>query len=406
MPNVVFVAPFFFETTLGFVDAVSRLPGVRLALVSQEALDRLEPGLRGRLVAHVQVERALDPRLLRGAVEEAGRDLGSIDRLLGTLEELQVPLGEIRDRLGLQGMGAEAARNFRDKAQMKRALAAHGLPCARHRLVRSSPDALDAARDIGFPLVVKPPEGAGARSTFRINDESALIECLRGMAPSPELPLLLEEFLVGREHSFDSVCVGGELVWSSINHYFPTPLEVLREAWIQWCVVLPREVDRPGYDLIRAAAARALPALGMRTGLSHMEWFEREDGSIAISEVGARPPGAQFTKLISAAHDFDLNRAWADLVVNDRFEPRPRPYAAGAVYLKGQGRGSVREIHGLDQAQRELGPLVFAARLPELGQTPSGSYEGEGFVILRHPETTVVENGLRRVLELVRVELG
>ena len=40
------------------------------------------------------------------------------------------------------------------------------------------------------------------------------------------------------------------------------------------------------------------------------------------------------------------------------------------------------------------------------GQGPSGSYEGEGFVVLRHPETEVVEKGLRRLVTLIRVEMA
>ena len=36
---------------------------------------------------------------------------------------------------------------------------------------------------------------------------------------------------------------------------------------------------------------QALGALGMGTGLTHMEWFLRADGSAIVSEVGARPPG-------------------------------------------------------------------------------------------------------------------
>ena len=65
----------------------------------------------------------------------------------------------------------------------------------------------------------------------------------------------------------------------------------MRNPWIQWSVLLPREIDGPQYDDIRQVAFRALDALGMETGLSHLEWFRRKDGSIAISEVAARPPG-------------------------------------------------------------------------------------------------------------------
>ena len=34
-----------------------------------------------------------------------------------------------------------------------------------------------------------------------------------------------------------------------------------------------------------------LRALGLRTGFTHMEWFRRPDGSVAVSEVAARPNG-------------------------------------------------------------------------------------------------------------------
>jgi hypothetical protein len=56
--------------------------------------------------------------------------------------------------------------------------------------------------------------------------------------------------------------------------------------------------------------------------------------------------------------------------------------------------------------RRELGDLVVEAKLPRAGQSPSGSYEGEGYVLLRHPDTEVVRRALRRVVELVRVDLG
>jgi hypothetical protein len=159
-------------------------------------------------------------------------------------------------------------------------------------------------------------------------------------------------------------------------------------------------VDDPRYDDVRGVVSQALDALGMDTGLSHTEWFRRPDGSVAISEVAARPPGAQFTSLISWAHDVDFYRVWARLVVLESFEPPERRFAAGTAFLRGQGRGDVRAIRGLSQAQRELG------RLPRPGQKPSGSYEGEGYVILRHPETEVVADGLRKLVSMIRVELG
>jgi hypothetical protein len=49
---------------------------------------------------------------------------------------------------------------------------------------------------------------------------------------------------------------------------------------------------------------------------------------------------------------------------------------------------------------------VVEARLPQLGQPQPTGYEGAGYLIVRHAETRVVEQALRRAVELIRVELG
>lgn len=407
MPCVAFVAPFAMEATLRFVRAAARLPGVRLGLITQEPLERIPQPLRGQLAGHWRVDDALSAEQIVWAAEGLRGQLGGLDRLIGTLEQLQVPLAAARTRLGLPGLSVEAAENFRDKARMKTVLRAAGLPCARHRLCASASEAWAFAREAGYPLVVKPPAGAGAKATFRVDDAAGLGDALAVHAPCAGREVLLEEFVQGEEHSFDTVSIDGKPVWHSLSHYRPTPLEVLRHPWIQWCVQVPREIDHPRYDDIRRVGFAALEALGMRTGVTHMEWFRRRDGSIAVSEVAARPPGAQFCTLISFAHDIDFYAAWARLVVEGAFEVPERRYSAGAAYLRGQGgRGRVRAIHGLQEALHDLRHLVVEAHLPSVGQAPTGTYEGEGYVILRHPETEVVRAGLERLITNVRVELA
>jgi biotin carboxylase len=287
---------------------------------------------------------------------------------------------------------------------MKDLLRRHGLPCARHLRATNEAEALSFAEEVGYPLVVKPSSGSGARDTFRVENETQLRDGLALKAGGGDT--LLEEFVRGREHSFDSVLRGGRLVWFSCCHYLPGPLEVIEKPWIQWCVIIPREARHPRYDDIRVAAEQALGVLGMTDGLSHLEWFLRDDGSLAISEVGARPPGAQFVSLISYAHDVDMYRAWAELMIFDRFEPPDRPFAAGAAFLRGQGSGRIVAIHGIGETMREMAGVAMEVRLPPSGAAPRSTYEGDGWVIVRHPRTDVVEAALAKVVRTIRVELG
>ena len=105
MKNVVFVAPFFAETTLRFISAVARLEGVRTTLVSQDPKTKIPAELRHRLADHIQVKDALGPAGIRPALQAVNAKSGPIHRLIGTLEELQVPLGALRDEMGIPGMG-------------------------------------------------------------------------------------------------------------------------------------------------------------------------------------------------------------------------------------------------------------------------------------------------------------
>jgi len=181
---------------------------------------------------------------------------------------------------------------------------------------------------------------------------------------------------------------------------------VLRNPWMQWVVLLPRDINGPEYAGIRQIAPVALRALGLRTGLTHMEWFRRPDGSVAISEVGARPPGAQITSMLCFAHDFDLYRAWSELMIDGTFSPPVRRWSAGTVYLRGQGAGLVQRVHGLDLLPAAVKDLVVDSRLPAPGQPSSGSYEGDGYITVRDRETAVVTGALKTILATVRVELG
>jgi biotin carboxylase len=405
VPNVVFVAPYLLASTRRFVHGACAVPGARVALVTSEPAAALGPALSAELARYVHVGDCLDPAALRDGVREAGRQLGSVQRLLGILENLQEPLAHIREELRITGMDAAEARRFRDKAVMKDTLRAAGVPCARHGLARNAEEAWRTADHCGFPLVVKPPEGAGARGTFRAQTAEQFGQWLAVAPPTPEAPAQIEEFVVGEEFSYDSVTLAGTEVWHSINRYQPSPLTVIENPWIQWTVVLPRHIDGPEFDPVRGAARAATAALGMWNGLSHLEWFRRPDGTVAVSEVGARPPGAQFSTLISLAHEFDLYQAWPHLMIHDEFHPPARRWAVGAAYLRAQGHGRIRAVHGIDSLDPWVRELVVSASLPDAGTATSGTYEGDGVVVLRHAATDMVERALMELVSKIRLEV-
>ncbi len=405
MKNIVLVAPFFRENTNRYIRGLARHANtIRLGIISQEPLEGLEPALRERVSAHFQVSNSLDGAELTRACRGLTVRMGPIDRLLGPLEQLQVPVAEAREAVGIEGMWTEAAHNFRDKNKMKEVLRRAGVPVARSRLLTSEHDAWSFVQEVGFPIVVKPPAGLGSKGTWRIRNTEEMRETLSQLRPSGTNPVQAEEFVTGQENTCETITIRGKHVWHSGTRYLPGPLEVLENPWMQYCVLLPRDEAEPNFTSFQPVNRAALDALGMDTGISHMEWFRRKDGAAVVSEVGARPPGAGIMPLMSVANDTDMIDRWCDLMVTETWPQLKRKYAAGCAFFRGQGTGRVKAVHGLDRAQEEIGSLVVQRQLPQIGQQKASSYEGEGWAVVRHEDTKVVLHALRRLVSLVRVE--
>lgn len=404
MKNVVFVAPFFRPATLRFVRAVASIEGVRLGVVSQDRIEHMPPELRARIDGHYQVEDALSVAHLARGVRAMQKHFGRVDRLLGTLEHAQEQIAAVRGLLGIEGMQPDVCERFRDKSVMKEVLRDAGLPVARHRRIHAAAEAHAFAGEVGFPLVAKPLAGAAAVATHRATTSEELERIMRALSPSPQHPVQLEEFVTGLERSFETVSIAGEPVWVSYTEYTPQPLHVMENAWIQWTVTLPREESTDDLEAIREPALAALGALGMQTGLTHLEWFRRPDGSVAISEVAARPPGAQIMSLNSYAHETDMYRAWARLVVLDEWDVGPRKWAAGCAFFRAERPGRVTGIRGLDEAQSKIGGYVVEARFPEVGWQTTSGYEGDGYAIVRGATTDEVRKALSTLVSMIKIE--
>jgi biotin carboxylase len=402
--NVVFVAPFPIETTMRFVRATARLEDVRLLGVVHTPPD---PGTPDAALYHdvVRVTEPLSVKDTIDGVEVLARRHGKIDRVVGILEALMVQMAEAREHHGVPGTPRETAELFREKSRMKDALRAAGLPVARHKLLTGEADARAFAREVGFPIVLKPPSGMGAKATFRVASEDALVRAVQGMAVRPDSPVLAEEFLRGREFSMETVTIGGKPRTSSFSRYLPPCLEVVETPWIQWCCLLPRELDEPLYAEARAMGFRAIEALGLDDGFTHMEWFQRDDGSLAIGEIAQRPPGANISLMTGIVHGIDPYRAWARAVVDGELDaPWERKRAAGCAFLRGMGQGRVARVTGVREVHQALGGMVAEAKLPTIGATKADGYEGDGYVVVHDESTSEVRAALKKIIETIRVE--
>lgn len=397
--NLIFVAPFPTDPTMRFVRAVRRLADVRLLGVVHTPPSGDDARLYHDMV---RVTEPMNVQDVLDGVEVLRRRHGEPHRILGILEAMMVQLAQAREQYGVAGTPVKTAELFRDKALMKDALRAAGIPVARHKLISSEPDAVAFAEEVGFPMILKPPAGMGAKATFRVSALPELLSSVR--RASARSPVLAEEMLRGKEHSFETITLGGTPRVSSFAQYFPGPLEVLENPWIQWACVLPREIDTPLYAKAREIGAASIEALGLQDGMTHMEWYEKADGSIAVGEIAQRPPGPQLCQMTGLVHDIDIYRAWARAVVDGELDaPWERKFAAGTAFIRGMGRGRVLAVRGVREIHDAIAPWLVEAKLPSIGAPKGESYEGDGYVVVRAETTEKVHELIKTIIETIEI---
>jgi hypothetical protein len=330
----------------------------------------------------------------------AARKFGQLDHILTAQETLLEPVARTREALGVNGMSSATVRQTLDKSILKSTLRRAGVPTPPDRIVTSKSDAVRFLSEVAFPIMLKPLSGSGALATLLIHTAADLDHALQLMQPSPEHPVLAEAYLHGQELCFDTITLYNEPQLHSICLYYPSILEAVEHPEQQWSCLMPREIDLYG-DFIEQGLA-AVRALSVGNSFTHMEGFLDTEGRLlGFTDATLRPAGARIGPMLGLAYDFDPYRAWARCVVDRCFDgPWERKYAVGTIFLRGVGSGVIERVDGIDTINRDL---IVDARWPKIGARKSDTYTGDGYITLRHPDTTKVKDALELIRNTIKI---
>ena len=393
-PDVVFLEPVFPPNQREFVRALHAV-GARVTGIGERPKESLDPELRHWLTHYEQVGNVTDV----GQVERAVRFVQSkvrVDRLEAVVEAHVMCAARVRESCGIPGTSVKTTFLCRDKPAMKEALRAAGIPTAQS-IGSADPVEIRAfAEKVGFPLVVKPRDAAGASGTVRVDNVGELARALGSFGGS----VAVEEFIEGHEGFFDTITIVGRVVHEFITHYYPTVLEAMRTRWISPQFVATNRIDAPGYGELREMGRKVVQVLGIETSATHMEWFAGPKG-LKFSEIGCRPPGVRAWDLYATGNEFDIYREWAMAVVWGKpSQSLSRRFAAGIIALRPDRDGVIAGYEGIDEVHRRFGGWIIDQHLPSPGtptQPVEAGFMANAWMRLKHPDY----DELRRMLDFV-----
>ncbi len=402
--NVIFIEPSFPYNQREFVRAL-KAAGAHVIGIGERPVEHLTDELKNWLGDYVQVPSVVHAGQLYDAVKAVQGKMW-VDRLEATIEAHVLAAATVREATGIPGTSKETTFLCRDKPAMKEVLRRAGVPCAMSTRAKSAEDALQFAREVGYPLIVKPVDGAGASGTHRVDDDGSLKRVLAHSGVEHGAEVAIEEFIEGHEGFIDTITINGEVAHEFITHYYPNVLVAMRERWISPQMVTTNRIYEPGYEEVRALTRKVIQILGVGTSATHMEWFFGPKG-MKFSEIGARPPGVGQWDVYNAANELDLYFEWASAIVHGRTHKQPsRRFAAGMLALRPERDGHITGYSGVDEIQRRYGDCVVASHLPNPGtptQPVEAGYMANAWVRARHPDYDELRRILNEMGETIRV---
>ena len=405
--HVVFVEPAFPRNQRDFVRALHAV-GARVTAVGESPPEALDGELARWLSGYEQVPSVTHDDSLLTAVR-AIQDREWVDRLEATVEAHILPAARVREACSIPGTSVRTAFLCRDKPAMKEVLREADIPCARSIGTESADEVRAFAAEVGYPLILKPRDAAGASGTFRADDPTGLESAITASAVDRGAPVAVEEFIEGHEAFYDTLCANGEVVHEFVSHYYPGVLEAMRARWISPQILTTNRLDAAAYDEVRQLGKRVFAEFEIGTSATHMEWFFGDKG-LKFSEIGCRPPGVRVWDIYGAANDLDMYAEWAKLVTHGRTDARAsRRFAGGMIALRPDQDGRIVGYEGVEEVQREFGEWILDTHFPPPGtptQPVESGYMANAWMRLRHPDYDELRRILDRIGERVRVRAG
>ena len=384
--KVLFLSPHYPEEMQDFTRGLAEV-GAQVYAAGDVPRDQIPDHVRRYLSGYIEVRGLFDDEAAVTQLVPAVRSLG-LDRIETLWEPLVTLAAKLRVALGVPGMSPETALAFRDKGLMKQRLLKAGLRVPRSARVSTIKEAMEAAEQIGYPLIVKPIDGAGTRDTYLATDTADLETVLGRVRHLPEASV--EEYIDGEELTYDTVCVDGIPAFESVAQYHPKPLIGRSEEWVSPAQIVFRDPyqakTRGGVELGR----KVLRAMGMGTGFTHMEWFRTPSGEAVFGEIAARSPGGKLVDQMNFSNDFDIYREWARTVCWRSFEGQiQRKYNVAVVFKRAEGQGRITGTEGLGQLRARCGEWLIVEDLLPIGARRrdwKNTLLSDGWLAVRHPD--------------------
>lgn len=219
--------------------------------------------------------------------------------------------GKLRDAFQIEGQRFSQALAFRDKVIMKSYLEKSNLRIPAYKRIKNKLDAIVFSQAQGFPLVLKPVDGAGSLNTIIIKNANQMQTIPDALF---ENNMEIEEYIAGEMYHVDGIVLNNEVKFIYPSKYFHDCLRYQNNESTGSCIL---EYDDPLCERLidfTKSILTALPTPAITT--FHAEIFHTPEDELVFCEIASRTGGVRIREMLHHAFDVDLDQLWIQAQAN------------------------------------------------------------------------------------------
>ena len=316
MKNFVFISPHFPETDWRFVAGLKK-NGFRVLGIGDSPYDKLPQPLKENLDEYYGCWDMDNFENEVNAVRYFENKYGHIDYLESNNEYWLERDAKLRDIFGIDtGVGYEQIQMYQHKSMMKKGYEKAGAKTAKFILIDTIENAEKFAKEVGYPIFIKPDYGVGAEGDFKIKNLDDLKHFFE--VKNPNVVYICEQYVYGNIISFDGICdEKSNIVFCASNVFPPSVADVVKEGkdlFYYTVKKVPADLKKIGTKVIKA--------FGVKKRFFHLEFFRlTEDvkgvgkkNDIVALETNMRPAGGYTPDLINFSQSVNCYQIYADVM--------------------------------------------------------------------------------------------
>lgn len=242
-----------------------------------------------------------------------------IDGVISNSEPAMLTVAYVAESMGLPGNSVDSIETLLSKSKFRELQNQVGAYAPQHYIVSTIDEALLNAKNMNYPIIIKPTQCSGTRGTIRLDvfDEEQIrnnFEICKKFSRN-ELVTVEEyvEMSCLRVNDADVFVLGDEFIWDGWlweDRSPDTPMLPMTEIY-------PMAMPEVIKNEIRDTVNRILRASGVKHGEYNVETYYTPDGKLFVIEINPRQAGNYIPQLIEQHTGVSLTKLLVSTAVND-----------------------------------------------------------------------------------------